>query len=63
MVQRAVTALTRAPVHEVLQDSDFTDEQIKQLLRNAETRLKGSEDSKAEVKHTASPNSINNLVG
>ncbi|KAL9122985.1 MAG: hypothetical protein Q9187_000469 [Circinaria calcarea] len=63
MVQRAVTARTRAPVHEVLQDCDFTDEQIKQLLRNAETRLKSSEDSKTEVIGTASPNSINSLVG
>ena len=39
----------KIPRHDILQEDDLTDEQIKQLLRNAGDRLKGSKEPCSET--------------
>ena len=63
MAQGVILAQAWAPVHELPQECDLTDERIKRLLRNAEIRLKDSEDWKTETIRTASINSVKSLVG
>ena len=63
MVQGLVVAREWVPVHELRQQCDLPDEQIKQLLRNAETRLQGLEDSGREGIRTTSSKFTESLVG